>query len=112
MANGFAAGMLPSLAALGDKIARNLHRIPFAEDALAAYFCAIDRHTPGYAKAALAGALGYFVLPIDAIPDFIVGLGFADDASVIAFALATLARHIRPEHRQRARDLLDRLRAR
>jgi uncharacterized membrane protein YkvA (DUF1232 family) len=111
MPSGSATGAPPSLAALRDKIARNLHRVPFAEDALAAYFAAIDKTTPAYAKAALAGALGYFVLPTDAIPDFIVGLGFTDDASVIAFALATLARHIRPEHRTRARDLLDRLRA-
>ncbi|MGH6718412.1 MAG: YkvA family protein [Alphaproteobacteria bacterium] len=104
-----AAGGTPPLRRLRDKIARNLHRIPFAEDALAAYFCATDRRTPAYAKAILAGALGYFVLPVDAIPDVIVGLGFTDDASVIAFALAALARHIRPEHRDRARDLLDRL---
>ena len=98
-----------SLGQLGGTIRRNLHRVPFAEDALAAYYCAADRRTPGYAKAILAGAVGYFVMPIDAIPDVIVGLGFTDDASVVALALATLARHIRPEHRDRARETLDRL---
>lgn len=102
----------PRFDRLRDKIARNLHRVPFAEDALAAYYCALDRRTPAYAKAMLAGALGYFVLPTDAIPDVILGLGFTDDASVIALALTTLARHVRPEHRDRARDLLDRLRQR
>lgn len=104
------AGTAPRLERLGDKIRRNLHRVPFAEDALAAYFCVMDRRTPAYAKAVLGGALGYFVMPADAIPDVILGLGFTDDASVIAIALTTLARHIRPEHRDRARDLLDRLR--
>jgi uncharacterized membrane protein YkvA (DUF1232 family) len=100
----------PRFERLRDKIARNLHRVPFAEDALAVYFCAMDKRTPGYAKMVLAGALGYFVMPADAIPDVILGLGFTDDASVIALALTTLARHIRPDHRDRARDVLDRLR--
>lgn len=98
-----------SLGRLGAKIARNLHRVPFAEDALAAYFCATDRRTPAYAKAMLAAALGYFVVPVDAIPDLIVGLGFTDDAAVVALALTILARHIRPEHRDQARVLLERL---
>lgn len=105
------ATVLPRLERLRDTIRRKLHRVPFAEDALAAYFCSIDRRTPAYAKAVLAGALGYFVLPTDAIPDVIVGIGFTDDASVIALALTTLARHIRRDHRDRARDLLDRWRA-
>lgn len=104
------AGAPPRFDRLRDKIARNLHRVPFAEDALAAYFCVLDKRTPGYAKGVLAGALGYFVMPADVIPDVILGLGFTDDASVIALALTTIARHIRPEHRDRARAMLDRLR--
>ena len=99
----------PALAGFWDKVRRNLHRVPFIADALAAYYCALDPRTPTYAKATLLGALGYFVLPTDVIPDVLFGIGFTDDASVLAIAIAAIARHIRPEHRTKARDTLDRL---
>ena len=86
-------------------------RIPFAEDLLAAYYCAFDHETPGYIKAALLGALAYFVLPTDAIPDVMPVIGFTDDAAVLAAALKLVADHITPVHRQAAREALDRLRA-
>ena len=85
--------------------------IPFAEDALAAYYCAFDRATPLSVKAALIGALAYFVLPMDAIPDMLPVLGFTDDAAVLATALKLVASHIRPEHRDAAREKLDELAA-
>ncbi len=82
-------------------------RIPFAEDALAAYYCAFDRDTPVQVKAALIGALAYFILPMDAIPDMLPVLGFTDDAAVLATALKLVASHIRPEHRDAAREKLN-----
>lgn len=103
------AAQPPPVSGLWDKIRRNLHRVPFAEDALASAYCALDPQTPAYAKSILLGAIGYFVMPADVIPDFILGLGFTDDASVIALALGTLTRHIKPEHRDRARALLARI---
>jgi uncharacterized membrane protein YkvA (DUF1232 family) len=81
-------------------------KIPFAEDAAAAYFCAVDPATPSKVKATLFAALAYFVLPFDIIPDFIVGIGFTDDAAVIAMALTMVAGNIKPEHRARARAAL------
>lgn len=86
-------------------------RLPFAEDATAAYYCALDRATPLRVRALLFGALAYFVLPLDSIPDVLPALGFTDDAAVIATALNLLAAHIRPEHRTAARGALERLRA-
>jgi len=59
-------------------------------------------------KAALLGALAYFVLPIDLIPDILPVLGYADDAAVLATALRLVASHIRPEHREAARQALSR----
>ncbi len=50
--------------------------IPFADDLVAAYFCALDPATPHRVRAILLGALAYFVLPIDAVPDFLAGIGF------------------------------------
>ena len=84
-------------------------QIPFAEDLLAAYYCAFDRDTPLQVKAALLGAIAYFVLPIDAIPDFLPALGYTDDAAVLLAAIKLVAGHITPEHRETARDTLAKL---
>lgn len=83
-------------------------QLPFAEDLLAAYYCAFDRDTPRQVQAALLGALAYFVMPFDALPDLIPFLGFTDDAAVLASALRLVATHIRPEHRSAARAALER----
>ena len=89
------------------KLLKLAGRIPFAEDLAAAYFCAVDPLTPGRVKGVLIAALAYFVIPIDAIPDFIAGFGFTDDAAVLATAIAMVAGHIKPQHRRRARAALD-----
>ncbi|MGH6915306.1 MAG: YkvA family protein [Geminicoccales bacterium] len=91
------------------KLRRVVARIPFAEDVVAAYYCALDRDTPGYVRAVLFGALAYFVLPTDMVPDFLAGLGFTDDASVIAAAIAAVGSHLEPRHREQARRSLERL---
>ena len=88
------------------KLWRFAFRLPFAEDVLAAYYCAFDRDTPIQVKAALLGALAYFVLPFDVIPDMMPLLGFADDAAVLATALRLVASHLQPEHREAAQRAL------
>ena len=88
------------------KLRRALGRIPFAEDAVAAFYCATDGQTPLHARAILLAAIAYFVLPIDVIPDAIAGLGFTDDATVLATAIAIAGAHIRAEHREKARRAL------
>jgi uncharacterized membrane protein YkvA (DUF1232 family) len=88
------------------KLGRVAARIPFAEDLLAAYYCAFDRDTPTPVKATLLGALAYFVLPTDAIPDVLPVFGFTDDAALLGTALALVADHIRPVHREAARNKL------
>ena len=90
------------------KARRVAARLPFAEDLLAAWYCAFDRDTPVQVKAALVGALAYFVLPFDAIPDMMPMLGFADDAAVLATALRLVASHMRPEHRAAAKRAIER----
>jgi uncharacterized membrane protein YkvA (DUF1232 family) len=81
--------------------------IPFAEDLLAAYYCAFDRETPHSVRAVLIGTLTYFVLPADAIPDILPVLGFTDDAAVLAGTIKYVTGHIKPVHRQAARAKLD-----
>ena len=90
------------------KFKRVVTRLPFAEDLLAAYYCAFDRQTPRHVQAALLGALAYFVLPFDFIPDMLPVLGFTDDAAVLATAIRLVAAHITPEHRAAARTALKR----
>ena len=57
------------------KIRRVAAHVPFAGDALALWFCARDPDTPAAARGMMLAALAYFILPFDAVPDFIVGLG-------------------------------------
>lgn len=92
------------------KLARVLSQVPFAEDLLAAYYCAFDRATPVRAKGILLGALAYFVLPIDLVPDLVLGLGFTDDLAVLLAAFNVVRTHVTEAHRQRARETLGRLR--
>ena len=85
-------------------------RLPFAEDLLAAYYCAFDQRTPLQVKATLLGALAYFILPFDFVPDVLPLVGFTDDAAVLITAVRMVAGHMLPEHRVAARAALDRLR--
>jgi len=93
---------------LWKKLAKVAASIPFAEDAAAAYYCAIDPETPLRVRGALLAALVYFIVPTDLIPDFFAGLGYTDDASVLALAMALVSGHMKPEHRKSARQTLDR----
>ena len=93
------------------KVKRLAARLPFAEDLLAAYYCAFDRATPLQVKAALMSALAYFVLPFDFIPDFLPLLGFTDDAAILLTAIRMVGAHMRPEHHLAARAALDQLRS-
>ena len=93
------------------KIRRTAAKIPFAGQALSVWFAARDPETPTAAKGIMLGALAYFVLPIDAIPDIFAGIGFTDDAAVIAALLATLGANVKRRHRELADQALDRLKS-
>jgi uncharacterized membrane protein YkvA (DUF1232 family) len=89
------------------KLRRVVAKVPFAEDLLAAYYCALDRTTPHHVRVALFGALAYFVLPADLVPDFVPALGFTDDAAVLATVVRLFFTHLSPDHRAAARHALD-----
>jgi uncharacterized membrane protein YkvA (DUF1232 family) len=90
------------------KAKRVAARLPFSNDLLAAYYCAFDRDTPLHVKTALIGALAYFVLPADAVPDILPALGYADDATAVVTTVRLVADHINPLHREVARKALER----
>lgn len=80
--------------------------VPYIDEVAAAYFCAMDPHTPARVRITILGALGYFILPTDAIPDFLVLFGFTDDIAILTGTIATVRGHITPAHRKAARDAL------
>ncbi len=80
--------------------------VPFSDDLVAAYFCALDPATPHRVRAVLLGALAYFVMPLDAIPDILAGIGFSDDVTVLVAAIAMVRAHITPAHRAAAKKAL------
>lgn len=88
------------------KLKRVLGRVPFAGDLIAAWFCWADPKTPARTKGIIAAALAYFVVPADMVPDVVIGLGFTDDAAVLTMALGLIGSHIRPRHREAARNWL------
>ena len=89
------------------KLKRVLAHVPFALDLLAAYYTVLDRQTPMKVRVTLAGALAYFVLPFDVIPDFIVGLGYTDDAAILFAAIRMVSGSMQPRHYEAAQHWLD-----
>lgn len=87
-------------------LAKAARQIPFTEDVVAAYYCALDPQTPGKAKTVLLGALAYFIMPADAIPDILALVGFSDDIAVLTLAIATVRAHMTDAHRAAARKSL------
>jgi uncharacterized membrane protein YkvA (DUF1232 family) len=90
------------------KLKKVAGRLPFIEDLLAAYYCAFDKQTPRHVQVALLGAIAYFILPFDFIPDMMPVLGFTDDAAVLATVIRLVAVHITDDHRDAARAALKR----
>ncbi|HSV28468.1 MAG TPA: YkvA family protein, partial [Candidatus Omnitrophota bacterium] len=80
--------------------------IPFADEVVAMWYAAWDPRTPTKVKAIVLGALAYFILPFDIVPDFIVGLGYGDDLAILWGAIRAVRPHVTDEHRARARAAL------
>ena len=80
--------------------------VPFAQDVLAAFFCATDPRTPLRVRAILFAALVYFLWPGSAIPRFAIAIGLLDEAAVLLMTVRTLGGAIKPEHYEKARAVL------
>ncbi len=92
------------------KLKHTASYLPGAETFLAAFYAAVDPKTPATAKAVLFGALGYFVVPVDFIPDIFGAMGYGDDLAVMFAAIKAVEASIREAHRDRAADWLRKLR--
>jgi len=69
------------------------------EKALLLYYAAQEEKAPAWAKATIAGALGYFIVPLDAIADLTPAVGYADDLGVLVLAVAAVATYINDDVR-------------
>jgi uncharacterized membrane protein YkvA (DUF1232 family) len=76
------------------------------EKALWLFYAILDHDTPTKAKWIIAGALGYFISPIDLIPDFIPVIGYTDDLAVLVGAILTVASNIKDVHKAMAANRL------
>ncbi|MDO5653246.1 MAG: YkvA family protein [Brachymonas sp.] len=74
--------------------------------ALLLYYAAQNPRTPKWAKTAIYGALAYFVMPIDAIPDILPGIGYTDDLGMLALALATVSLYVNDDVRRKTAQRL------
>jgi len=92
------------------KLTRSLSHLPYADKLAAAYYCAMDPATPFKVRATLFGALAYFILPTDLIPDAILGLGFTDDITVLVTAFTMIRKHMTQEHLDKGLAAVERMR--
>ena len=89
------------------KVRQTAAAVPFVLDTVALYYCMLDDKTPISAKVSIAAALGYFILPLDVIPDILVPVGFLDDAAMIASVITYVGSYLTEEHRLKAREAMD-----
>lgn len=74
--------------------------------ALVLFYTLTDPDTPSKYKAVIAGALGYFILPLDLIPDFLPFTGFADDWAALIAAVAYVLSAISDKNKEKAKEKL------
>lgn len=99
--------LLPSTKTVVRAMKRATSRIPFIDDVLAMYYCAIDPKTPTKIRIVIGAALLYLVSPFDIIPDFLPIIGYADDVTTLMAAFRLVSSHVTDAHRQKARSRLD-----
>jgi uncharacterized membrane protein YkvA (DUF1232 family) len=85
---------------------RAMRQVPFSRDVVAAYYCAMDPTTPLRTRGILLGALAYFVMPFDLIPDVLAMVGFSDDIAVLTAAFAAISGQIKEKHYIKADETL------
>lgn len=81
-------------------------KLHFLPKLLAIFYCIQDKDTPKLVRLVLMGTIGYVILPIDVVPDFLPVAGWVDDAAVVAAALKFAAAYIKPEHKEKVRRIL------
>jgi len=93
-----------------DRVARSLRRatrrIPFMDDVLSMYYCAVDPATPSKVKFVIGATLLYLVMPLDFIPDFLALVGYGDDITALMVLVRLVSAHVTDDHRRKAAEKL------
>lgn len=72
--------------------------------ALLLYYVLMSPSVPSSEKLIIIGALGYFILPVDLIPDFIPVAGYTDDLAALIACYNKVKANITPEIEQQAKS--------
>lgn len=83
---------LPDLSKIAEKAGKEV-----VAKSLLLYYILISANIPFSVRMSIAGALGYVILPFDLVPDFIVGLGFADDIAALCYVVDQVQCYRTPE---------------
>ena len=78
------------------------------EKALLLYYAGNEEKAPAWAKATIAAALGYFIVPLDAVADLTPAVGYADDLGVLVLAIAAVATYINDDVRKKTAEKMQR----
>ncbi|MBQ1717600.1 MAG: DUF1232 domain-containing protein [Bacteroidales bacterium] len=84
------------------KIARKVG-VKMVYYSLVLYEVLVDKATPAKYRAVIAGALGYFILPADILPDLIPAIGYADDWAALLAAVVYVSKAVTPEIKAKAK---------
>lgn len=74
--------------------------------ALLLYYVATGKEVSVADKAKIYGALGYFILPLDVVPDLAPLVGYTDDLTALLWALHAVWANVTPEVREKAQAKL------
>jgi uncharacterized membrane protein YkvA (DUF1232 family) len=105
-----ATSLLPSAEMIAKAMRRATSRIPFVDDVLSMYYCAIDPKTPAKIRIVIAATLLYLVMPLDIIPDFLALIGYTDDATALMVLVKLVSSQVTHAHRQKAKVRLSSIR--
>lgn len=75
--------------------------------ALLLYYVLQKPEVPKKTKLTIIAALGYFILPLDLIPDFVVGIGYTDDLGALGIALFQVALYVDKNVKMQSREKLE-----
>lgn len=89
-----------------DKISRYAKKagVKTVYASLLLYYAVFDKNFPIAQRAIIIGALGYFILPIDLVPDAVPMLGYTDDLAAMIYAVKTVWEYITPEVKEKAHN--------
>nr|WP_250808054.1 YkvA family protein [Neorhizobium tomejilense] len=105
-----AFSFLPRAKTVARAMKRATSRVPFMDDVLAMYYCAVDPATPRKIRVVIGATLLYLVMPLDIVPDLLAIVGYTDDVTALMVLVRLVSSHVTDKHREKAKASLEALR--